>query len=136
MPCTFCPYKRQCPSGVWHHDEYEKLRPYDAETFAQPPEGFSCHASPDHYCNGWAIVHSSRGHEYELLALRISWPDGGIPEPAAPLFSSGSEAADHGQAAILDPPEEAVEAVVRLVRKHRRIATQSGLPRHSPGGTV
>lgn len=122
MPCTFCPYRRDCPSGVWAYEEYELLRPYDNETFAQPPQGFSCHASPDHFCHGWAIVHSSRGHEFDLLALRISWPDNGIPEAAVSLFPSGTEAADHGQAAVEDPPEEAVEAAHRLLRKHRRLA--------------
>lgn len=121
MPCTFCPYKRDCPSGVWASEEYELLRPYDNETFAQPTKGFSCHASPDHFCHGWAVVHSNRGHEFHLLALRISWPDGGIPEPGAPLFASGAEAADHGQVAIEAPSEEAVVAIRRLVRKHTRI---------------
>lgn len=121
MPCQFCPYRRDCPSGVWAREEYELLRPYDAETFAQPTLTFHCHASPDHYCNGWAIVHMTRGHEFELLALRIRWPDGGIPDAAVALFASGAEAADHGQAAIEAPPDEAVVAINRLVRKHPRI---------------
>lgn len=121
MPCTFCPYRRDCPSGIWALKEYELLRLYDAETVGQPPNGFGCHATPDHYCNGWAIVHSSRGHAFDLLALRIHWPDRGIPEPAVPLFGSGAEAADHGEAAIESPPEEAFLAVDRLLRKYPRI---------------
>lgn len=121
MPCQFCPYRRDCPSGVWASEEYERLRLYDAETFVQPTAGFSCHTSPDHLCNGWAIVHSGRGHEHELLALRIRWPDGGIPVAAVPLFASGVEAADHGQADIRTPTVEAVAAINRLIRKHPRL---------------
>lgn len=131
MPCQFCPYRRDCPSGVWAHDEYELLRPYDAETYAQPYAGFACHVSPDHYCNGWAIVHSTRDHEFELLALRLRWPDGGVPVPAVALFASGGDAADHGQAGIEAPSGEAIEAICRLIRKG--VGTLEG--GESPGQT-
>lgn len=123
MPCRACPYRRDAPSGVWHRDEYDKLRRYDNETWAQPTAGFACHASPDHYCNGWAIVHSGRGHEHDLLALRICWPEGGIPETNIAMFSSGNEAADHGLAEITNPTPRAIEAAMRLVRKHHWIET-------------
>lgn len=122
QPCLACPYRLDCPSGVWAHEEYEKLRRYDAPTWAQPTNGFSCHASPDHYCHGWAVVHSSRGHEFELLALRIHWPGDGVPTSTVPLFASGDAAADHGQAEMATPSADAVEVMQRLVRKYPHIA--------------
>jgi len=121
MPCSACPYRRDVASGVWHHHEYEKLRDYDNETFNQPAPPFACHATPEHYCNGWAIVHTSRGNEYDLLALRLFPPDGGIPEPLVPLFASGNEAADHGQADVAAPTVEARVTIDRLIRKHPRL---------------
>ena len=77
--------------------EYEKLRDYDEPTGYQPFAVFACHATPEHLCHGWAVVHSNRGHEYDLLALRLHG-NPSIPEAAVPLFDSGNEAADHGQA--------------------------------------
>jgi hypothetical protein len=116
-PCRYCPYRADCPSGVWAHEEYERLRTYDAPTFAQPVAGFGCHATPDCYCNGWAVVHSGRGHEFELLALRLRWPEGGMPDPVVSFFPSGAAAADHGQAGIETLSDEAIEAIGRLIRK-------------------
>lgn len=116
-PCSACPYRRDCPSGLWVEAEYAKLEPYDAETFAQPTAAFSCHATPEHLCHGWAVVHSNRGHEHELLALRILG-DVDVPEPAVPMFSSGAEAAAHGRAAIDHPGDDARAAADRLVRKY------------------
>jgi hypothetical protein len=70
---------------VWAHLEYEKLREYDTITPEQPFATFACHATPDHHCHGWAVVHTSRGNEYDLIALRMFPPEGGIPEAAVPL---------------------------------------------------
>jgi hypothetical protein len=118
-PCPQCPYRRDVPSGVWSHEEYEKLRPYDLPTAEQPFGGFSCHAKPDCFCHGWAVVHSNRGHEHDLIALRLS-PDAEVPEPAVPLFGSGNEAADHGQREIETPGIEARKAVT-VLRRYPRI---------------
>jgi hypothetical protein len=121
-PCTYCPYKRSTPSGVWSHEDYEKLRPYDRDTWDQPTNGFSCHVSPHEYCCGWAATHSNRAHEYELLALRIRWPDHGIPDvDDIDLFASGNEAADHGQADLDQPSPDAVDAINNLIRRHGRL---------------
>jgi hypothetical protein len=120
--CSACPYRRDVPSGVWAAEEYDKLAAYDAETGWQPPGGFACHATPEVYCHGWAVVHSRRGDQHELLAFRI-WgpPDGGIPPEGAPLFSSGTEAATHGKRDILCPSPEALAVVARLMRKYERL---------------
>ena len=106
---------------MWAHDTYELLRPYDLPTGEQPFAPFGCHATPEHYCHGWAVVHSQRGSPYELLALRLFSPDNPIPEAAVPLFESGNEAADHGQADIEQPSIEARLAVQKLQHKYERL---------------
>jgi len=121
-PCSACPYRCDVPSGVWSHHEYEKLRGYDNITPDQPWAPFMCHATPEHLCSGWAVVHTSRGHEHDLLALRmIGYPD--IPATTVALFPSGNEAADHGQAEIETPSTETLETVDRLLRKYPRLQT-------------
>lgn len=127
MPCTACPYRRDVPSGLWAEHEYDKLVDYDAPTADQPMAVFACHATPEHLCHGWAVVHMNRGHDHELLALRIrasrgDWRTQGIPEAGVPLFDSGAAAAEHGKRDITTPSPEAVEAVERLARKHPRLA--------------
>jgi hypothetical protein len=121
MPCEACPYRRDVPSGVWSGIEYHKLAEYDAPTGEQPFAAFACHASPEAFCHGWAVVHTSRGNEYDLIALRIEPPEGGIPAPVVPLFGSGSEACEHGLADLDDPSPEAKLAAARLMRKHPRL---------------
>lgn len=120
MPCQFCPYRKDCPSGVWAVEEYDKLEEYDQLTPNQPMGGFACHATPEHYCHGWAIVHTFRGHEFELLSLRI-WASGvEIPKPGVPLFESGHEAAEHGRADLDEPGDDATGAIDRLLTKYER----------------
>jgi hypothetical protein len=125
-PCTSCPYRRDVPSGLWAAHEYDKLLAYDAPTAEQPMAPFMCHATPEHFCHGWAVCHSNRGHEFELLALRLAasrnlgiLPD--VPEPFVPLFGSGAEAAEHGKRDIEEPSPEAGQAVDRLLRKYPRL---------------
>lgn len=121
-PCSTCPYRKDVPSGIWAAHTYEMLRPYDLPTGEQPFAPFGCHATPEFYCHGWAVVHTNRGHEFDLVSLRVArtgYPD--IPEAAVPLFSSGNEAADHGQRDLDDPSPEAQAAVGKLVRKYERI---------------
>lgn len=122
QPCSSCPYRRDVPSGVWATSEYEKLRPYDNETGDQPFGFFACHATPEHLCHGWVAVHMNRGHEHELLALRLRGYMGDVPEASDALFDSGNEAADHGQADIEEPSDEALAAVDKLLRKYPRLS--------------
>lgn len=120
--CSACPYRQDAPPGLWAADEYAKLPPYDGETWEQPHEPFACHATPDRYCHGWAVVGGT-----DLLALRLRAAHGvdvEIPEPSVPLFGSGLEAAVHGLSALDVPPEETVAMQRRLLRKHPRLRTQ------------
>jgi len=122
QPCSACPYRQDCPSGLWEPHEYDKLPPYDAETFAQPFAPFMCHATNDHMCNGWAVCHTNRGGRYELVALRllgISADD--VPRESVPLFRSGAEACAHGKRDVAAPSVEARAAADRLTRKYPRL---------------
>lgn len=120
--CSACPYRKDVPSGVWSAAEYDKLAEYDKETGWQPPGGFSCHATPEVYCHGWAVVHGRQEDTREVLAFRI-WgpPENGIPPEGVPLFSSGAEAAEHGKRDIEHPSEEAKDVVARLMRRYDRL---------------
>lgn len=119
-PCIACPYRKDVPSGVWAQHEYDKLRDYDLPTPQQPMATFACHATPELHCNGWAVVHNTRGHENELLALRI-WPARVPAASPVPLFESGNAAADHGERDVEHPSTEARARVELLMRKHPRL---------------
>jgi Family of unknown function (DUF6283) len=109
------------PSGVWSYSEYEKLREYDNITPEQPMAPFHCHATPEDLCHGWAVVHTGRGHEYDLLALRVFPIEGEIPTSPVPLHPSGNAAADYGQEDIEEPSEEATAVAERLLRHYPRL---------------
>ncbi|MFB4306971.1 DUF6283 family protein [Actinomadura sp. GTD37] len=126
-PCTSCPYRRDVPSGIWAAAEYEKLRAYDQPTMEQPPQVFLCHqrgrdAGDARVCAGWAGTHDGA----HLLALRIAAADGTMAfgdidatidyVSPVPLFASGAEAAEHGEAEIAAPGERAVKAMAKIER--------------------
>lgn len=118
-PCEACPYRKDVASGVWAAEEYDKLVEYDRPTCDQPRAIFSCHAAPSNICHGWAVCHSNRGHENELLALRIH---GIKPPPAAvPLFESGEAASRHGKKDISKPKKKAIATMGKLLKKHKRL---------------
>ncbi|WP_354670725.1 DUF6283 family protein [Streptomyces flavofungini] len=125
-PCETCPYRRDVPSGIWSEADYEKLRKYDAETPNQPEKLFQCHqadadSAARRICAGWAGCHGPH-----LLALRMAMIKGYIDEATfrasinyespAPLFSSGNEAADHGQSDIDAPTVEAHRLIEKITR--------------------
>ncbi|MFI7195827.1 Uncharacterised protein [Nocardia africana] len=127
-PCQSCPYRRDVPGGVWDAQEYEKLRAYDRDMAEQPPGLFQCHqtdADSDlrRLCAGWVGCHGDN-----LLGLRFALVQGRISgttfqaaidyRSPVPLFSSGDEAADHGQAGIHRPSPDAVRAIAKICR-HR-----------------
>ena len=123
-PCIACPYRKDVPSGVWSASDYDKLPPYDQPTGQQPPAPFGCHATPEHLCSGWAQVHTSRGRENDLLALRLAAVMGldvEVPPKSVELFESGTAAAEHGKRDIDNPDPEAVRTMQLLLRKYGRL---------------
>jgi hypothetical protein len=117
-PCPSCPYRRDCPSGVWSHDEYEKLRRYDDRNAFLPV--FLCHqsnAGPKTACKGWLTVHA------DSIAVRLAFFAGQVTveqvneEPTVKLFTSGRQAANAGQRAIRRPGQRAKRMCDSLVRK-------------------
>ncbi|QIS08837.1 DUF6283 family protein [Nocardia arthritidis] len=131
-PCGSCPYRRDVPSGVWHAEEYEKLRAYDLDIALQPHGLFQCHQTDAdsevrRLCAGWVGCHGE-----QLLGLRLALVRGRISETTfqaavdyrspVPLFSSGAEAANHGQADIAHPSPEAVKAITRISRRRSDLA--------------
>lgn len=127
-PCRSCPYRRDVPSGVWHADEYDKLREYDKEMPEQPLALFQCHqtdADSAHrrLCAGWAAC---RGDN--LLALRLALIQNRISpsifeasigyRSPTPVFGSGTEAAEHGQRDIDNPGPAAIHSIAKI--SHRR----------------
>ncbi|MFK4189201.1 DUF6283 family protein [Streptomyces sparsogenes] len=107
-------------------EEYEKLRRYDAVTSEQPPGLFQCQqadagSATRRICAGWAGCHGP-----DLLGLRVALLEGWIDEAAfqaaveyrspVPLFGSGNEAADHGQADIHQPTAEAAQLIGKISR--------------------
>jgi len=106
------------PSGVWHEDEYAKLRRYDLPIAEQPVATFMCHQGDGGVCSGW-LGHADPS---ELLAVRIGIIEERLDPSCAsyttsvPLFASGAEAADHGEAEMQRPSDDAIAAVRKIVR--------------------
>jgi len=125
QPCEACPYRRDVASGLWSAEEYHKLVLYDAPTWAQPPSPFGCHATPEFFCHGWAVVHTSRGDEFDLLALRFVQSMLKkrlvIPKPKVPLFASGAEAAAHGRRRLKRPSRKTRALGDRLIARYARL---------------
>lgn len=125
-PCGSCPYRRDVPAGVWAPEEYEKLPPYDGETWEQPMAAFFCHQQDGRLCAGWVAVHDMQ----ESMGLRMAAATGAIApedveaaldyETDAPLFASGTEAALHGLAGVEHPTATAIRLIARLERKLKR----------------
>jgi hypothetical protein len=120
-PCAFCPYRRDVPSGVWSHEEYEKLRAYDGDILDQMRAGghmlFMCHQADGQLCAGWA-GHRSLSDDLLAVRLHLHELDASVLdyEAPVPLFSSGAEAADHGQAELEYPSDAACGAIEKIAR--------------------
>lgn len=123
-PCGSCPYRRDVASGIWDASEYEKLAAYDEETFAQPQGIFLCHQQDGRACAGWCAVHDMA----HSLALRLgahridSDTLNAILDYETPVdvFLSGTEAAQHGLADVMDPDARARRQIARLEQKAAR----------------
>lgn len=120
-PCGTCPYRRDCPSGLWADSEYVKLVAYDGETWEQPPGLFMCHTRPEQLCSGWVGCHDMD----ETLAIRLHARSLDLDavlayiSPVA-LFASGAEAAAHGMREILAPGPRSTREIHRLIRRAER----------------
>jgi hypothetical protein len=118
--CEACPYRKDVPSGVWSAAEYAKLVDYDKPLAEQPAASFSCHASPELHCHGWAVCHSKADPGPLALLLR-GRPE--IPKPSTGLFSSGTEAALHGIRDVANPTPESRAMMDKLLGKYKRLRT-------------
>lgn len=119
-PCGSCPYRRDVPSGIWHQEEYDKLRQFDGSTAEQALAGavrvFMCHQVGGELCAGWVGCHDMG----ETLAIRVQARD---IDPSVfeyrspvPLFASGAEAAEHGLRDIARPGPAALAAQAKIAR--------------------
>ncbi len=122
-PCASCPYRLDCPSGVWHPEEYDKLRRYSDEpnVAAQTFGVFLCHYSVrgrghDVPCRGWLTVEADSVAARMNLAEGILDPDDVYAEPTVPLHPTGTAAAEHGMRDIDHPSTEALRLIERLER--------------------
>lgn len=114
-PCSTCPYRKDVPSGVWHYEEYEKLRGYDDNTALSV---FMCHqssvANVEMACKGWVMVHQNS------VAVRLACMTRQIDhrtcfEPTeVELYESGNAAADAGQRHIKRPRKKALKVIEKL----------------------
>lgn len=126
-PCSSCPYRRGVPSGIWSHEEYDKLPRYDRETYDQPLRLFQCHqhdgdGDRTRMCGGWVGCHGP-----DLLALRLALIDRRISmatykaavtyRARVPLFESGAAAAEHGRADIDNPTAAARRTIAKITRR-------------------
>lgn len=120
-PCGSCPYRKDVPAGVWSKEEYEKLPPYDGETFEQPPKMFLCHRQDGHTCAGWVATHDME----QNLGFRLSCSQGEATEEwvdafldyttDVPVWESGRAAAEHGLSDMSIGPHN--QKVIERVRK-------------------
>jgi len=125
-PCGSCPYRLDTPAGVWSADEYDKLPPFDGETWEQPPSVFLCHQQDGCLCAGWVAVHDMPNN----MGMRIALAAGMLtPETAeqaeaytttVPLHPDGATACEFGKGEIEAPSPRAVDMVQKLERKQKR----------------
>lgn len=121
-PCVSCPYRKDVPSGIWSSEEYDKIVPYDNETWLQPQRVFMCHQADGCLCRGWLDVHGS-----ELLGMRLACAKGEVDPgavtkalgegPAVPVFESAAAAAKHGRRAIKRPGRKARDMMNKIEKK-------------------
>lgn len=123
IPCQSCPYRVDCPSGVWHAEEYAKLAEYDEQPNGQVPALtlFLCHqttaAGEEIACRGWLTVHQNS------VAVRLAMLKGHVtPEqvyapPTVTLHASGAAAQAAGVAKIKRPGKVAKMMIDKLVKR-------------------
>jgi len=131
-PCASCPYRQDCPSGLWDESEYDKLAAYDGDTGQQAENAawgvFACHQTGgSEVCAGWAHVHG----DVNCLALRLAGSlDRAVDVQAVleyatdvPLWPSGAAAAEHGKRDLDAPGEAAQDAVEKIIKVRARTSS-------------
>ena len=129
-PCDACPYRKDCPSGVWDMSEYVKLADYDNDTGDQPPKVFVCHEADrkETLCRAWLEVHDPA----HSLAIRLVMAFGILDrktveqiwslEPCGvELFDSGADAMAYGLENIDNMQPDAIEKQTKLMRRHPQL---------------
>lgn len=119
-PCPSCPYRKDCPSGLWAAEEYQKLREYDGDMGEQALAGahaaFHCHNTPEQLCAGWVATHGPDN----LLSLRLYAhrvdPSVWTYTTTVELHNSGRAAYEHGMRDYETPGPEVREAIVKIKR--------------------
>lgn len=115
-PCPSCPYRKDCPSGIWHHQEYEKLRTYDSNSWGAFAK-FMCHTEKSKLCRGWVSVHCESVAVRLCMARKEITADEVYATPPLSLFASGNAAANHGQKHITRPNKAAQKMIGRLLKQ-------------------
>ena len=126
-PCDGCPYRKDCPSGVWDKSEYVKLAEYDNETGDQPSKVFLCHDGDrkETLCRGWLEVHDMN----HSLGLRFAMSFGlldretveqiwALQPCGVEMFASGAEAMAYGLKEYDDLSEAAITKQNKLKERH------------------
>ncbi len=118
-PCNTCPYRRDTPPGIWHMEEYAKLREYDIGGTTPALATFHCHqetiSGQPTVCRGWLAVHG------DIPAIRLAVLRGQVPPEevnrpmTVPLYTSGMEACIAGLKGIRRPGKRARAAIRRLM---------------------
>jgi hypothetical protein len=131
-PCLSCPYRKDTPAGIWHPDEYAKLRRYDEPKPGELPAlaPFMCHHSPfigqDTYCRGWLSVHAdSIAVRLQMIAGNVS-PEAVYADVAEPLYASGNEAADAGLKGCRRPGKKAKQVIAKLDARRKKAGGSAG----------
>lgn len=120
--CSTCPYRKDTPPGIWHPEEYEKLRTYDEQPGEMPRLAvFHCHqenaTGVSTVCRGWLSTHR------DSVAVRFGCVTGQldvheIPQKPEPLYyASGTEACEAGLAGVAAPSQEAQKEMRKLVQR-------------------
>lgn len=129
-PCGSCPYRQDCPSGLWDRTEYKKLPEYDRDTASQSEKVFMCHDARDGttMCRGWLDTHDKG----QLLSLRLAVSFGkldhtifDLPVSGVPVFTSGQAACQHGLAQLNSPGAIAQRIAHQIEMKRAREAERN-----------
>jgi hypothetical protein len=122
---------------VWERGEYEKLPPYDWETFEQPLGLFMCHSgdATTLLCAGWVSCHDMDNNLAVRFAARRVDPMVYDYVSPVPLFGSGRQAAAHGISDYGHPGPEALRVMGKVLARQHRAEVHSEMSELDAGNT-